>query len=263
MALCPRADERLLFYGALGPDVQSVSYSLHTQSETVVARGRHNRLMITRTAYALNGPTVTVPTVGPQGAYLIVTTPPPAPGFEALGPRNLRGGSPQLPSGRYQPIRAITYRNGVVCHIGASGDRDNRGQPCAPIGMVALGRLTPAQVRAPVSARIIFDKQDPPLRPEDVVRVSFVVRAAITSTANYYAIAMRDPCRGDSSGETLDEDVASGRRLTFTLQMSNGRPGSQPCPGVYSGEVLYGNRSMHLPFLGSGLVVGRFSVRLR
>jgi hypothetical protein len=275
MALCPRADERVLFYGALGPDVENISYSLRT----VAVRGRapdcrarsapakldacDGGLASTRAVYALNGPTVTLPTVGPQGAYLIVATPPQGPSFEALGPSDLRGGSPQLPSGRYQPIRAISYRDGSVCHIGASADRDNRGQPCAPIGMVALMRLTAAEVRAPVSARIVQDEHDPPLPPEDVVRVSFVARAPTTSTANYYAIAMRDPCRGGSSGDTLDEDVASGRRLTFTLQMSNGRPGSNPCPGVYSGEVLYGNRSMHLPFLGSGLVVGRFSVRLR
>jgi hypothetical protein len=275
MALCPRADERLLFYGALGPEVESISYSLRT----VAVRGRVSRCRVrsapakpnscdrgaasTRTAYALNGPMVTVPTVGPQGTYLIVATQPPGASLEALGPADLSGGPPQLPSGRYQPIRAISYRDGSVCHVGANADRDNRGRPCAPIGMVALTRPTEAEVRAPVSARIVHDEHDPPLPPEDVVRVSFVARAPTTNTANYYAIAMRDPCRGGSSGGELDEDVASGRRLTFTMQMSNGRPGSQPCPGVYSGEVLYGNRSMHLPFLGSGLVVGHFSVRLR
>ncbi len=263
LGLCPRADERVLFYGALGPDVRSISYSLSTRSETVTARGRGGKLAITRTVYALHGPKVTVPTVGPQGAYLIVATPPPRAGLEVLGPSGLRGGSPQLPAGSYQPIRTITYRDGSVCHIGASGDRDNRGRSCAPIGMVALARPTPAEVRAPVSARIVYDKHDSPLHPEDVVLVSFAAHAPITSTANYYAVAMRDPCRGGSSGATLDEDVASGRRLTFTMQMSNGPPGSKPCPGIYSGEVLYGNRSVHLPFLGSGLVVGRFAVRLR
>ncbi|MGO9763546.1 MAG: hypothetical protein ACLP1Q_20025 [Solirubrobacteraceae bacterium] len=258
---CPAGDERALFYGALGPDVKSITYSLATDSETVKAPGRGRELTTSRTVYALGGATVTVPTVGPQGAYLIVAEHLPGAASGITGP-DAPDSSATLPSGQYQPIRAITYSDGTVCHIGATLDRNNRGQPCAPIGMVALPRPTPAEVRAPLSALILFDHPDPPLQPEDVVQVSFVARAPITSTASYYAIAMRDPCRGASSGATIDEDVAPGRRLTFTLGMSVGPPGSKPCRGMYTGEVYYGNKSTHLPFLGSGLVVGRFSVRL-
>ncbi|MGP0100029.1 MAG: hypothetical protein ACLPUT_00195 [Solirubrobacteraceae bacterium] len=261
LALCPIKDGRALFYGALGPDVESIAYSLRTHSETVREPGRYRDFTITRSVYAFDGPTVTVPTVGPQGAYLIVAEQLPGAPSDTFGP-GAPNGSATLPRGLYQPIRAITYRDGVVCHIGATLDRDNRGRPCTPIGMVALTRPAPAQVRAPLSARILYDHRDPPLRPEDVVRVSFVARAPITSAASYYAIAMRFPCRGGSGGSTIDEDVPAGRRLTFTLGMSAGPPGSKPCPGVYSGEVLYGDRSTHLPFLGGGLVVGRFSVRL-
>ncbi len=259
--LCPSEDGRALYYGALGPDVESVTYSLRTRSETVKQPGRFRDFAITRSVYALHGPTTTLPTVGPQGAYLIVAGQLPGAPSDTFGP-GAPNGTATLPHGLYQPIRAITYSDGVVCHIGATQDRDNRGRPCAPIGMVALGRPAPAQVRAALSARILYDHPDPPLKPEDVVRVSFVARAPITSAANYYAIAMRFPCRGASGGSTIDEDVPAGRRLTFNLGMNVGPPGSKPCPGVYSGEVLYGNRSTHLPFLGGGLVVGRFSVRL-
>jgi hypothetical protein len=259
--LCPARDGRALFYGALGPDVRSITYSLATHTETLGESGRAHDFTFSRSVYALDGPMVTVPTVGMQGAYLIVAKQlsGAAPGTFGPGAPN---GSATLPQGVYQPIRAITYRDGAVCHIGATKDRDSRGRPCTPIGMVALARPTPTQVRAPLSAQILYDHHDPPLKPEDVVRVSFTARAPITSAANYYEIVMRDPCRGGLGGSTLEEDVAPGHRLTFYMQMSNGPSGSKPCPGVYSGEVLYANRSTHLPSLGSGLVVGRFSVRL-
>ena len=259
--LCPSGDGRALFYGALGPDVRSITYSLHTHSETLSERGRLHDFKVTRSVYALDGPMLTVPTVDEQGAYLIVARQLPGAASGTFGP-GAPDGSATLPHGLYQPIRAITYRDGTICHIGATQDLDNRGRPCAPIGMGALTRPTADRVRAPLSAQILYDHRDPPLKPEDVTRVSFVARAPVTSAADHYEIVMRDPCHGASGGSTLDEDVAAGRRLTFYLGMSSGPPGSKPCPGVYSGEVLYGNRSTQLPSLGSGLVVGRFSVRL-
>jgi hypothetical protein len=260
--LCPARDGRALFYGALGPDVRSISYSLATHTETVSEMGRTHDFMLSRSVYALDGPLVTVPTVGTQGAYLIVAQQLPGASSDTGGP-GAPDGSATLPHGVYQPIRAITYRDGAVCHIGATEDRDSRGRPCAAIGMVAPVRPTAAQVRAPLSAQIVYGHRDPPLKAEDVVRVSFTARAPVTSAADYYEIVMRDPCRGGLGGSRLDEDVAPGQRLTFYMQMSIGPPGSKPCPGVYSGEVLYANRSTHLPSLGSGQVVGRFSVRLR
>ena len=261
IALCPVADGRALFYGALGPDVRSITYSLHTHLETVRETGRSHHFTITRTVYALDGPALTIPAVGTQGAYLIVAKQLPGAESGTFGP-GAPDGSGTLPRGVYQPIRAITYRDGTVCRIGATQDLDSHGRPCKAVGMVALTRAAPAQVRAPLSAQILYDHRDPPLKPEDVVRISFVARAPVTSAANYYEALMRDPCRGASGGSALDEDIAAGQRVTFYLQMSIGPSGSRPCPGVYSGEVLYGNRSTHLPSLGSGLVVGRFSVRL-
>jgi hypothetical protein len=260
--LCPDADQRALFYGALGPDVESISYSLRTRRETFEERGRAQDFTVTRYGYAQGGPTVTEPTTGAQGAYLIVAHALPDAPSGTFGP-GAPNGSSTLPSGLLQPIREITYRDGYVCHIGVTQDLDTRGRPCSPLGMVSPGRPTPAVVRSPLSARILYDHHDPPLRPEDVVQISFIARAPIASAANLYEVAMRDPCRGGSSASSTDEDIAAGRRVTLELSMSLGPPGSKPCPGVYSGEVLYADRSTDRPFQASGLIVGRFAVRLR
>jgi hypothetical protein len=262
IALCPGADERALFYGALGPDVETIGYSLRTRRETREQRGRQRSLTVTRYVYAQSGPTVTVPTIGLEGAYLIVGDALPGAPADTFGP-GAPDGSSTLPSGSLQPIRVITYRDGYVCHIGATRDRDNRGRPCTLPGRAFAGGPTPAAVRAPLSARIIYDHHDPPLRPEDVVQVSFLAPAPIVSAAHFYEVLMRDPCRGGSSGSATDENIAAGRRVTLELGMSLGPPGSKPCPGVYSGEVLYANRSTEHPFQGNGLVVGHFAVRLR
>ena len=94
---CPTQDTRDVYFGLLGPDAASISY---------VSGG---------------GRTVTVPTVGPDGAYLIVTRARPgeqqgdSSGFVAL-----------LKTG---PIRAVTYRDGHTC-------RPTAVYPCAPIGLV-------------------------------------------------------------------------------------------------------------------------------
>ncbi len=262
IALCPSADERALFYGALGPDVKSISYSLRTRRETPQERGRAHDFTVIEYAYARGGPTATVDTAGAQGAYLIVADALPDAPSGTFGP-GAPNGSSTLPSGLFQPIRAITYRDGSVCHIGATQDRDSDGRPCTPTGMVSPGRPTPAEVRSPVSARILYDPRDPPLRPEDVVQVSFLAHAPIVNAANFYEVAMRDPCRGGSSGSSTDEDIVAGRRVTLELGMSLGPPGSKPCPGLYSGEVLYADRSTDHPFQANGVLVGRFAVRLR
>jgi hypothetical protein len=260
--LCPAADERALFYGALGPDVESVSYSLRTRRERLEERGRRRDFTVTRYVYAQGEPTVTVATTGAQGAYLIVADALPDAPSEVFGP-GAPNGSSTLPSGLLQPIREIIYRDGYVCHIGATHDLDNRGRPCAQPGMVPSGGPTAARVRSPLSARILYDHRDPPLRPEDVAQISFIAHAPVASAAHLYEVMMRYPCRGGSSGSSTDEDIAAGRRVTLELGMNLGPPGAKACPGVYSGEVLYADRSTDHPFQANGLVVGHFAVRLR
>jgi hypothetical protein len=260
--LCPVGDERALFFGALGPDVKSISYSLRTHSETVQEQGRDRAFRTTRTTYALAGPTVTLSTVGRQGAYLIVASALPEAASQVFGP-GAPNGTATLPQGRYQPIRAIAFRNGNVCHIGATRDLDSRGQPCTALGMVKRAALAPALARARLSARVLYDHRDPPLKPEDVIRVSFPAPLAIASASHDYELLMRYPCRGASGGSTTDENIAKGQQVIFELGANFGPPGAKPCPGVYSGEVLYAGRSTQLPPRGSGAVVGHFAVRLR
>lgn len=260
---CPRADVRAVFYGVLGPDAKSISYSLATETVGVATRGRAGASKAVRTErYALHGPTVTVPTVGADGAYLIVAPALPGAASDTFGP-DAPNGSSSLPYGSYQPIRAIAYSNGTVCRIGAKGDSDGKGGPCAPVGFKVLaGTASPTRVRSPIGVRVLYDHRDPPLAPEDVVRLSFAAHAAVTSAASRYVVEMRMPCRGASSGESTNEDVPVGKRLSFDLGLSIGPPGSKPCPGVYSGEVLYSTTRARVWSGASGLLVGRFSFRL-
>src|ERR1700677_1296554 len=90
---CPARDERALFYGALGPAAKSITYTLE-------------------------GRTVTIPTVGPDGGYLIVTNAQPGADPNVGGP-DAPNGAGILPQGALQqPIRSIEYRGGYAWRIG-------------------------------------------------------------------------------------------------------------------------------------------------
>jgi hypothetical protein len=104
---CQAKDERALYYGALGPDAESITYA------------------------TFGGRSITVPTVGPEGAYLIVTYAPPHADPNVFGAGSPNG-SAILPSGSRQPIRAIAYRNGTVCHIGRPRGPRNPRPPLRP-----------------------------------------------------------------------------------------------------------------------------------
>ncbi len=123
---CPLADERNLSYGMLGPDATSITYTTGGTSHTVA-------------------------TVGPDGAYLIVT-----PGTThrysgAAGSRERAGlyTSDDVPV--YGPITAIHYRGGATCRL-VTAERWIYGpQSCAPqlpepFGWVRVGVPTRAQL---------------------------------------------------------------------------------------------------------------------
>jgi hypothetical protein len=84
--LCPLRDERNLYFGLLGPEATSLTYS------------------------AVNGTLHTITPVGPDGAYLIVQrAAKPTPGHI----NNALSGS-LYPS---PPITEVTYRNGLHCNF--------------------------------------------------------------------------------------------------------------------------------------------------
>jgi hypothetical protein len=98
---CPPQDLRDVYYGLLGPDAVSVTHT--TQS----------------------GVTVTTPTVGRDGAYLVVLSHSsehcvPGAIFCAYGEGTGYSGNPEL--GPSETIRAVNYRHAPTCHIPTPGE---------------------------------------------------------------------------------------------------------------------------------------------
>jgi hypothetical protein len=241
---CPANDERALFYGALGPRARSI-------------------------VYTLDGRTVRTPTVSPDGAYLIVTRADPRADPNVGGPDSPNGSSILPQGGLQQPIRSIEYRGGYVCNIGASGDRDERGQPCSEPGYLpAPIGATASEVRAPIRARLFLDREGRRGAPEVAVQISFTARVAIRRSGQYYDADLVNPCTGASSDAEPPNDIAAGQRVTIRLQLSSSGDAAKPCPRIYRGSV----RFVAQPFYfdseppssrdrRSSLTVGRFSIR--
>jgi hypothetical protein len=126
---CPLRDERDVYYGLLGPDAKSITYTIAGQ--------RHAQA-----------------TVGAQGAYLIVT--------DAAAHQRIpgAGGATDDDVPVYSPITSIEYRGGVTCHL-LTGHRWIVGfHACSPSLNVPLGYVraiapTQAQVATPIHAQLI------------------------------------------------------------------------------------------------------------
>jgi hypothetical protein len=233
--LCPQADERNLYYGLLGPDAESVTYKL----------GSH--------AY-------TTATVGPEGAYLIVTRASPTQLF------NFNAGGTQDIVPVDGPITELHYRDGSTCHLTSRswiGGKD----ACTPELKVPVGWVPPktpaptaAQVAAPLHTRLVRNHHG----GYEIV-VSFRSRVAITNARSTYTTRWREPHMypGAYGGGPLSPPFpAAGQLVTAHI----GELGSKLTPGTTSGEVIFqdstgpGNLEE-----GPGTVehvVGRFSVRV-
>ncbi len=140
--ICVRGDTRLLYYGLLGPQAASVTY-----------RGPSGRLL-------------RIPTVGSQGAYLIVSAPQRVP--DSITPSY----SPA------PPIIRVSYRDGHSC--------DTRSQACPPLGYVpqALARPTTAQVVSPIHVVVQAAAQPP------TIALSFLARYPVKNIDSAYGIAV-------------------------------------------------------------------------
>jgi hypothetical protein len=215
-AQCPAGDERELDFGLLGPQALSVTYEADGRSHTI-------------------------PTVGPQGAYLIVTAPqaaqltprgrprPLAPGTFTFNPEHglprvsinieqalMRAALPQ-PSGVWrllqgdpqQPIRKIVYRGGLTCTITSSGsDIDNAGKPCRPIGYVPAVELLPpsAAVATPVHVVIRHVRVEEPghiVWFKQELTITFTARAAVDNVHASYGDTLQLPMTAPCRGGVL------------------------------------------------------------
>jgi hypothetical protein len=264
---CPAADLRDISYGLLGPDAVSVTE---------------------RTA---SGARVTVPTSGPDGAYLVVQAHHPAScrPQEPSCPQNLTGvtGGPNLSSGF---VTAVTYRDGHTCQTPPFTGLQSG---CPPVGFVAppTPRLTAAQLSTPIHVSVLrarwlcAERLGPKVKPCDrsvprgywrltglnanvLVTVSFRTRVAITSSRSSYSVGIVFPrnrtCTAGGEGGSTFTDYRRGQRVSEQFVLGDN------CPGLIRGTVTYerhvepGAGSFPAdPFGGAGTVVGRFSFRVR
>jgi hypothetical protein len=220
--LCPPGDVRSVYYGMLGPDVQSLTWSF-------------------------GGVTHTVATVGPEGAYLIVT--PLKPG-ETNGGVSV-GATPDPFDG---PITRISYRDGTSCSPKRPG-RYGHHHGCPPRGYAPLKTNLPtrADVAAPIDARLVRTHTG-----RRMVVVRFTARIAVTNTRSSYSVLWSTP-RGRSYGSFTQGNIRAGQIIT--------RRFSAKRPGVYRGSVEFASANgpagaALIPPPGGGLLVGHFAVRV-
>ncbi len=223
---CPLADERNLYYGMLGPAATSLTYTTGGKSHTFA-------------------------TVGPDGAYLIVT-----PGtthrYSGAAGQHERAGlytSDDVPV--YSPITAIHYRSGATCQL-ATAERWIYGpQACTPqlpepYGWTKVRVPTHAQLATPIHATLFRDAEG-----RRAIRIRFTSRVAISSLRGEYQLEWHEPgtAPGANAAGPIDEaasryggmipqsrNIAAGQTLTKTLEQN--RFGSRLAPGTTTGSVI-------------------------
>ena len=226
LSTCPLVDERNLFYGMLGPDATSLTYSA-------------------------GGTSHTVPTIGADGAYLIVTRGTTHRYSGAAGARERAGlyVSDAVPV--YSPITAINYRGGVTCHLVTAqrfiyGPRACAPSLAEPFGWTPSGVPTRSQLATPIHARLIRNAEG-----RRAIRVRFTSRVAISSLRGEYQLERHEPgmAAGAYASSTIDEgaspryaglipqgrNIAAGQTLTRTLVQD--RYGPRLATGVVTGRV--------------------------
>ncbi|MHB1537918.1 MAG: hypothetical protein ACYCUM_12325 [Solirubrobacteraceae bacterium] len=213
---CASGQGRDIFYGLLGPDARSIVYEVHKQ--------RHR-----------------LATVGSQGAYLIVL---PASAAASITRATTVAGI--VPSGTArQPIRSITYTGGRTCTTTASGNRNQDGKPCQPVGYHPVS--TPLPGPRQLASRVRVEQILPRARGgQGKLEISFAAHAPVTGARSEYTVTIGSPGGGScKSGavqrsKPINQDVSIGERLHVSFP-ARGYPGSlfPYCWGTYDGEVSY------------------------
>lgn len=247
--LCPSRDLRDVYYGLLGPDAVSVTYRLSS------------------------GELATERTAGRDGAYLIVL--PYTRGLQGTATigTGLSGG----------PIVSVRYRDGQTCATAHE-------HTCLPVSYRAprLGHVTAAQVRTPISARVVVARSYCSSRhnsnvapctgrvrpgfsritgaPFVLIDVSFTARRPAANSHSRYQVtfsyAKSHGCTVGGVDDPTNVDIHAGQRI----QMQDIHPLS--CPGPVHGTVTYvqGDASAAVGLPGSppatSILVGRFVVNV-
>jgi len=211
--VCPQADERNLYYGLLGPEAKSVTY-------------------------VLDGRTHTLPTAGPEGAYLIVTKASPTQLF------NFNGGGTQDVVPVDGPITELHYRDGAACHLTARSWIGGR-YACTPELTVPVGWVPPrtpaptaAQVASPLHVHLIRTKGG-----GYEALLTFASRVAISNARSSYTVEWHEtgqPAQVNSFGPPRPSFPAVGQ--TETMRMGRGL-GRGLHRGLITGEVIFQDQS--------------------
>jgi len=211
--ICPQADERNLYYGLLGPDAKSITYTLDDQSHTQ-------------------------PTTGPEGAYLLVTKASPTQLF------NFNAGGTQDVVPVDGPITALNYRDGATCHLTSKswiGGKD----ACTPELQVPVGWVPPrtpaptaAQVTAPLHVRLVHGR----FGGYEAI-LQFTSRIAISKASSSYTVQWHEagqPPQVSSFG--LPRPLFPPIGQTETMRLGRGL-GRGLHGGTITGEVFFQDQS--------------------
>jgi len=220
---CPVRDERNLYYGMLGPQATSLTYT------------------------AADGAQRTLVPQGPDGAYLIVQRAVESPGSIDAGM--------SVSLEPFAPITSVTYRNGLRCELTNPIASEARACRLPPgFAPASTPRYTHAQLASPVRATIRAAGDG-----RWTLTVSFVARAAITSALANYAMTLE--VSHGAYGFSRDADVRSGTRVTYhdfaALPLA---PGVYHGAITYYTSTTPG-QAPFLANRG-GVLVGRFTIRV-
>jgi hypothetical protein len=224
---CLTQDTRDIYFGLLGPDAASITY---------VSDG---------------GQIATRPTVGSDGAYLIV---------RRARPGEQQGGVTGGYVGLVGVIRAVTYQGGHTCRVTAAN-------LCAPIGLVPgnAPRLTQAQLASPIHVEETRDSSATP--PQLRIKITYTARVAVTTTGSFYYTSLIFPrnlvCHQLATGEETTTNIRAGQQIVET------ESALASCHGIIRGLIRYHPASaIHSaapepdPTNPGDITVGRFSLRI-
>jgi hypothetical protein len=216
---CPQSALRALFYGFLGPDARSVSYTFDGV--------RHVEEL-----------------GGPDGGYLVVL---PAPPGSAVGRKANLGGF------KAGPTLYATYADGRRCPVQSALEVSGPGS-CALVGYVQVPAVLPPAAALATTAQVSYHaglRYGGPagLRLPGLL-VIFTARVAVTDTRSAYAVEAQRPntaaCRralalAEASGgggflpleQNTIQTIAAGQTARIVLPL---RP---LCAGRYTGRLYF------------------------